>query len=199
MINGPSAVGKSTLVTGLQDRSPFPFLRFGVDELYRMVPPQWAGGTPNALHQHRGFAYAEAFADDGASLGRRIINGPDAVRMLYAMNAGVLGMVRAGQDVIIDGQPYEPDVSQELQRQLRTDARAGVLECSIIELTADGDGLVARQDAHAHPAGLALAQSRQGWLCPDPDLHLDTAGMTAPAVLDAVWKFLATRHDRIER
>lgn len=198
VVNGPSSVGKSTLVTGLQDRATFPFLRFGVDELYRMVPPQWAGGTPGALHRERGFAYAEAQADDGTPLGRQIVNGPDAVRMLEAMNAGVLGMVRAGQDVIVDGQAYEPVVSEDLHRMLRTAARSGVIECSIVELTADGDGLITRQAEHSRPAGLALSQSQRGWICPDPDLHLDTADKSAVAVQEAVWEFLVSRHPRLK-
>lgn len=198
VVNGPSSVGKSTLVTGLQDRADVPLLRFGVDELYRMVPPQWAGGTPGALHGERGFAYAEADAADGTPLGRQIVNGPDAVRMLRAMNAGVLGMVRAGHDVIVDGQAYESSVSGELHRLLRADARSGALECSIVELTADSGCLVARQGEHSRPAGLALSQAGRGWICPDPDLHLDTAERNAAEVLSAVWEFLTSRHPGLE-
>ncbi len=40
VVDGPSSVGKSTLVDGLQDLAAVPLLRFGVDELYRMVPAQ---------------------------------------------------------------------------------------------------------------------------------------------------------------
>ena len=63
VVNGPSAVGKSTLVTAIQDRAAVPLLRFGIDELYRMVPAQWAGGTPNAEHALVGFRYATADDD----------------------------------------------------------------------------------------------------------------------------------------
>lgn len=197
VVNGPSSVGKSTLVTGLQDRAWIPLLRFGADELYRMVPAEWAGGTAGARHADRGFSYGEVRADDGTPIGRQIVNGPDAVRMLRAMNAGVLGMVRAGHDVVVDGEAYEPGVNAELHEQLRLDARSGRSECSIVELTADVGGLVARQQVHAHPADLAVAQSRRGWICSDPDFHLDTTGRTAAEVLDTVWEFLAGRHPRL--
>jgi chloramphenicol 3-O-phosphotransferase len=193
VINGPSSVGKSTLVTGLQDRAAIPLLRFGVDELYRMVPAQWAGGTKDAAHADRGFRYeADVSADDTA--GRRIANGVDAVQMLHAMGAGVLGMVRAGHHVIVDGQAYEPEVNDEFHRSLRGASRAGELESSIVELTGGAADLLSRQARHAHPAGLAVSQSRRGPLCPDPDLMIDTTSRSGPEVLNQVWDWLLVRH-----
>lgn len=197
VVNGPSSVGKSTLVSGLQDLADVPMLRFGVDELYRMVPAQWAGGTSGARYADRGFSYRDARSDGGMPIGRRIDNGPDAVRMLHAMNAGVLGMVRAGHDVIVDGQAYEAEVNAELHRQLRDGIDAGEAECSIVELTADVDGLLDRQQRHAHPAELTESQARHGWICPDPDLHLDTASKAAEQVRTEVWEFLTCRHPRL--
>jgi chloramphenicol 3-O-phosphotransferase len=198
VVNGPSSVGKSTLVSGLQDLASVPLLRFGADELYRMVPSQWAGGTAGARHAERGFSYREVRSEDGSPIGRRIHNGPDAVRMLYAMNAGVLGMVTSGHDVIVDGEAYEPEVNTALHRELREAAQRAAIECSIIELTADIDGLLDRQQRHAHPAGLAESQSRQGWICQDPDLHVDTGGKSADDVRRDVWEFLVQRHPRLQ-
>src|SRR5699024_4227217 len=137
VVNGPSSVGKSTLVEGLQDLASVPLLRFGADELYRMVPAQWAGGTAGASHGEQGFSYREVLSEHGLPIGRRIHNGPDAVRMLHAMNAGVLGMVTAGHDVIVDGEAYEPEVNVDLHLRLRHAAHRGAVECSIVELTAD--------------------------------------------------------------
>lgn len=176
-----------------------PLLRFGADELYRMVPAQWAGGTSGARNGEWGFSYREVVSDDGSPIGRRIHNGPDAVRMLYAMNAGVLGMVNAGHDVIVDGEAYEPEVNAGLHRELREAARGGAIECSIVELTADIDGLLDRQQRHTHPAGLAESQSRRGWICQDPDLHVDTGGMSADEVRRDVWEFLVRRHPRLQQ
>ncbi len=131
-------------------------------------------------------------------MGRRICKGPDAVRMLRAMNAGVLGMVRAGHDVIVDGEAYEPEVNAELHGQLRGEAGSGAVDCSIVELTADVQGLLDRQQRHTHPAELAESQSRQGWICPDPDLHVDTGGKSTETVLRSVWQFLVRRHPQLQ-
>jgi chloramphenicol 3-O-phosphotransferase len=192
VVNGPSAVGKSTLVTAIQDRAAVPLLRFGIDELYRMVPAQWAGGTPDAEHADVGFRYVPAEDDP---TGRAIVNGRDAVQMLRALQAGVLGMVREGHHVIVDGQGYEPIVNAEFHDALRAANDHGGLEASIIELKAGNADLIGRQDQHQRPAGLALSQSRRGPICPDPDLLVDTSGQSRFAVFDSVWRWLSARHD----
>lgn len=198
VVNGPSSVGKSTLVGGLQELAAIPLLRFGSDELYRMVPARWTtGGASDGRHSEAGFSYREAISDDISALGKYIHNGPDAVRMLYAMNAGVTAMVQSGCDLIVDGQAYEPEVNAELHQKLRDTAKTGLIECSIVELTADAETLVARQERHAHPAELALPQSRRGWVCPDPDLHIDTRGKSADDVLRQAWDFLIDHHPRL--
>jgi hypothetical protein len=113
--------------------------------------------------------------------------------MLRALQAGVLGMLRAGHHVIVDGQAYEPTVNAEFHHALRAGNTAGI-ESSILELTARDADLVARQARHRHPAGLALSQSRRGPICPDPDLVLDTSGRSDAAVFGRVWRWLAGRH-----
>jgi chloramphenicol 3-O-phosphotransferase len=191
VVNGPSTVGKSTLVTAIQDRASVPLLRFGIDELYRMVPAQWAGGTPDAEHAEKGFRYVPADDDPTA---RAVANGDDAIQMLRALQAGVLGMVRAGHHVIVDGQGYEPMINAEFHDALRAARDDGGIESTVIELTAKDPDLIIRQGQHQHPAGLALSQSRRGPICPDPDLMLDTSGLSTAAVFDRVWRWLSGRH-----
>jgi chloramphenicol 3-O-phosphotransferase len=193
VVNGPSAVGKSTLVQKIQARSAIPLLRFGVDELYRMVPCEWAGGTRDPIHSKEGFSYQ--FLEDGEGNQLRvIINGPDAVRMLLGMNAATCGFLASGNHVIVDGQGYEPRVNEDLRlslKRMRTDGRA---EVSVIELTVSPGEIVTRQELHAHPAGIALAQLRSGPVDPDPDLLFDTTGLTPDRVFEEVWAWLASRH-----
>lgn len=168
-----------------------PLLRFGIDELYRMVPAQWAGGTSDAEHAEAGFRYVPA---DDDPTGRAIVNGPDAVQMLRALQAGVLGMVRAGHHVIVDGQGYEPMVNAEFHDTLRAAKAGSGIESSVIELTAEDPDLITRQGQHRRPAGLALSQSRRGPICPDADLMVDTSGLSTAAVFDRVWRWLSGRH-----
>jgi chloramphenicol 3-O-phosphotransferase len=191
VITGPSSVGKSTLVSGLQAVSAVPLLRFGVDELYRMVPADWAGGTRRARYGERGFRYA-ADPDNGPGA-QRIVNGVEALDMLRAHHAGVTGMLSAGHHVIVDGEAYEPALSREFHRDILSLQVRGV-QASFIGLRAAAEALTERQERHAHPAGLALGQAAVEGAFEDADLVLDTTQLPADAVLDRVRRWLSSRH-----
>jgi chloramphenicol 3-O-phosphotransferase len=194
VVNGPSAVGKSTLVTRIQDESAVPLLRFGVDEFYRTVPGPWAGGTPNARHRAAGFSYQDDVPGPDGTKHRQIVNGPDAVRMLRGMNAAVLGLLDSGNHVIVDGQAYQPDINQEFHESLEKFRDAGRAEVSVLELTTTPDAVLARQSVHSRPAGISLGQLLRGPICPAPDLLLDTAELSAAEVFKQVWSWLTARH-----
>ncbi|WP_040864224.1 phosphotransferase-like protein [Nocardia exalbida] len=183
VINGPSAAGKSTLTAAIQDRIEEPLLRFGVDELYRMVPDQWAGGVANARYAERGFTYQDVPAAPGV---RRIHNGVDAISMLYAMNSAVVGMLSAGVGVIVDGQAFEPSVNQDLENRLRELEAKGEARVAIIEIGAADDQLADRQRRHAHPVGLSLHHNTLPKQAARPDLIVDTTRMTSAEVADLV-------------
>lgn len=188
VVNGPSAVGKSTLTTAIQERAEVPLLRFGLDELFRMVPEPWGGGLPGARHADRGFRYEDVHGQDGV---RRIRTGVDGSRMLAAMNAAVVAMLESGQGVVVDGQAYETGATRDLEARLRALARGGSAVVAVIELRASDQDLAERQSRHCHPAGLSLFHARQPPQSAAPDLVVDTAGRDAEAVADAVWAWLA--------
>lgn len=193
VVNGPSAVGKSTLVSRIQDASEIPLLRFGIDQLYPMVPAQWAGGTPNARKSLEGFTYIDAEFDDAPG-GRTIRNGTDALRMLRAMNAAIIAVLNSGMNVIVDGQAYERDINDEFHKSLAEHASAGDIETTIIELTAGHETLLDRQSRHAHPADITIAQQRAGLLSSHPHLVLDTSQLSEDSVFARVWDLLVQRH-----
>ena len=217
VINGPSAAGKSTLTTAIQDRAERPLLRFGLDELFRMIPDHWGGGLPGARHSDLGFRYEDVELEaidlanarfDGVGTGgsrpngrdgvRRIRTGADGLRMLGAMNVAVVAMLRAGQGVIVDGQAFEPKANQDLESRLAELAREGGAAVAIVELrTADGD-LEDRQRRHEHPAGLSLFHNRQPPQSPDPDLVIETTGRDAAQVADVLWDWLVDFYPAIE-
>jgi chloramphenicol 3-O-phosphotransferase len=191
VINGPSAAGKSSLTAAIQDHSEAPLLRFGVDELYRMVPDQWAGGVPNARHAREGFTYQEVASMPGV---RRIENGQDALAMLYAMNAAILGILYSGVGVVVDGQPFEPEVNSDLEKRLRDLQAEGLAQVAIIEIAASDGQLVDRQLRHAHPVGLSLYHNSLPKQANEPDLVVDTTDMTAAQVSNLVCDWLDRRY-----
>jgi chloramphenicol 3-O-phosphotransferase len=187
VLNGPSAVGKSTLAKAVQDRLDEPLLRFGVDELYRMVPDQWAGGVADARFADRGFTYRDVAAVPGA---RRINNGADAVSMLFAMNSAIVGILSSGVGVVVDGQAFEPAVNEDFEKRLRELEAGGLARIAIIELAAADDRLADRQERHAHPAGLSLHQNSLPKQAETSDLVVDTTHMSATEVADLVCDWL---------
>ena len=193
VINGPSAAGKSTLTTAIQDRAEVPLLRFGLDELFRMVPDHWGGGLPGARHADLGFRYENIDGydgDDGDDGVRRIRTGPDGMLMLRAMNAAITAMLQAGQGVIVDGQAFEPEANRDLDTRLRELGRRNAAAVAVVELRADDGALADRQRRHRHPAGLSLFHNSLPPQSAEPDLVLDTTGRDAAQVADLLWDWL---------
>jgi chloramphenicol 3-O-phosphotransferase len=187
VINGPSAAGKSTLAAAIQDHFEVPLLRFGVDELYRMVPDQWAGGVRNARHADRGFTYQTVPDRPGV---RRINNGVDAIAMLYAMNSAIAGILVSGMGVVVDGQAFEPQVNSDLEKRLRDLQAEGLAQVAMIELVASDEQLAERQRQHAHPVGLSLYHSSLPKQAGQPDLVVDTTEMDVAHVAKFVCDWL---------
>lgn len=195
VVNGPSAVGKSTLAAVIQDHVDEPLLRFGVDELYRMVPGQWAGGVEDARHAERGFTYQDVPTMPGA---RQINNGPEAIAMLLAMNAAIVAMLTAGVGVIVDGQAFEPTVNADLEERLQDLRARGLARVAIVELAVTDEPLADRQKRHAHPVGLSLHQNTLPKQAAKPDLVVDTTDMSDIEVAEFVcaWLDKDSRTDR---
>ncbi|MGW2094199.1 phosphotransferase-like protein [Promicromonospora sukumoe] len=197
VVNGPSAAGKSTLTTALQDRAELPLLRFGLDELFRMIPDHWGGGLPGARHSDLGFRYEAVDGIEGRDGVRRIRTGPDGMLMLAAMNAAVTAMLRVGQGVIVDGQAFEPEANRDLEARLAALDQEGAAAVAVVELRTADDDLEDRQRRHEHPAGLSLFHNRQPPQSPDPDLVVDTTGRDAAQVADLVWDWLVAFHPAV--
>ncbi|MEU4360487.1 chloramphenicol phosphotransferase [Promicromonospora sp. NPDC023987] len=196
VINGPSAAGKSTLTTTIQDRAEVPLLRFGLDELFRMVPDHWSGGLPEARHSDLGFRYEDVEGRDGV---RRIRTGPDGRLMLAAMNAAIAAMLRAGQGVIVDGQAFEPEANHDLEAQLGELDRQGSAVVAIVELKTDDSELEDRQRRHQHPAGLSLFHNSRPPQSANPHLVIDTTGLDATQVADVLWGWLVVTYPTIQK
>ncbi|MEU3014629.1 phosphotransferase-like protein [Nocardia asteroides] len=48
-LNGTSSAGKTTLARAIQDESEVPFVYWGIDTLFGLVPPKWGGGVDGPL------------------------------------------------------------------------------------------------------------------------------------------------------
>lgn len=56
LLNGISSAGKTTLARAIQDESDVPFVYWGIDTLFGLIPPNWGGGRDGPLSRD-GFWY----------------------------------------------------------------------------------------------------------------------------------------------
>ncbi|WP_255220971.1 chloramphenicol phosphotransferase CPT family protein [Nocardia cyriacigeorgica] len=49
LLNGTSSAGKTTVARAIQDESGVPFVYWGIDTLFGLVPPNWGGGRDGPL------------------------------------------------------------------------------------------------------------------------------------------------------
>ncbi|MCR1785887.1 hypothetical protein KVF89_25355 [Nocardioides carbamazepini] len=192
IVNGPSAVGKSTLTSGLQQLSHEPLLRFGVDEFYKTIPAKWLAGTPNNLGK-RGFQYVEHGETASGIRLRNLESGVEAIQMLLVMNVAIEAMLRAGASLIVDGQTFDQPVTTDLWRRLKMLEKEGVSMPLFIELSADPRTIDKRNSRHAHPSYIGVYQSTLASQNHEVDLQLDTSALSAPQVLQRVVLYLESR------
>ncbi|QIS10863.1 chloramphenicol phosphotransferase CPT family protein [Nocardia arthritidis] len=108
-LNGTSSAGKTTLAKAIQDESDIPFVYWGIDTLFGLVPPNWGGGRDGPLSRD-GFWYDRTGRDaDGHPL-VVIRYGPVGRRMLRSACAAAAEFARGGNHLVIDEMLLTPDL-----------------------------------------------------------------------------------------
>ena len=98
-INGPSSVGKTTLVKALQEKLEPPFLHLGIDKVIGFMPKKvnsWEAGT-----EARGFSWKASIDPTGHPI-QELEIGPFAHKMVLALKEIVLTLAQMGHCIIID-------------------------------------------------------------------------------------------------
>jgi chloramphenicol 3-O phosphotransferase len=107
-LNGTSSAGKTTLARAIQDESDTPFVYWGIDTLFSLVPPNWGGGRDGPLSRH-GFWYDRTTDADGhPSVVVRY--GDVGRRMLRSAQTAAATFARGGDNLVIDELLLSPDL-----------------------------------------------------------------------------------------
>jgi chloramphenicol 3-O phosphotransferase len=101
-LNGTSSAGKTTLARAIQDESDSPFVHWGVDTLFGLVPANWGGGRDGPLSRD-GFWYDRT--DPEAVVVRY---GRVGLRMLRSACVAAAAFARGGDNVVIDEMLLSP-------------------------------------------------------------------------------------------
>ncbi|MER7454277.1 chloramphenicol phosphotransferase [Nocardia beijingensis] len=107
-LNGTSSSGKTTLARAIQDESDIPFVYWGIDTLFHLVPPNWGGGRGGPLSRE-GFWYDRGRDADGSP--KVVIRyGEVGWRMLRNACAAAAAFAHGGDHLVIDEMLLTPDL-----------------------------------------------------------------------------------------
>ncbi len=178
-LNGCTSAGKTSIARALQAELPTPFLRFGIDDAFAMLPRR--------LHnQPDGF-----FFDTDARGHIRLNHGPFGFATLKAHARAAAAIAAQGLDLILDEVVLEESLRQDWHAQL-----AGLpvfmvgVHCDLAELERReqqrGDRLIGQARGQID---LVHAQMRY-------DLEIDTTSTPPEASAAAIAAALAPWHKR---
>lgn len=108
-LNGTSSAGKTSLAQAIQEESDTPFVYWGIDTLFQLVPPKWGGGLDGPLSRV-GFWYDRTGTDEDGTPFVVVRHGPVGRRMLESGCVAAAAFARGGDDVVIDEMLLTPDL-----------------------------------------------------------------------------------------
>ncbi|CCH30927.1 hypothetical protein BN6_36320 [Saccharothrix espanaensis DSM 44229] len=147
-LNGTSSAGKTSLARAIQDESGTPFVYWGVDTLFGLVPPNWGGGRDGPL-SHDGFRYDRTGRDADGQPTVVIRYGEVGRRMLRSARAAAVAFAHGGDDLVIDELLLTPDLMPEWLAALSG------LDVLLVGVTCPLEVAERRERVRAHPIGLA--------------------------------------------
>lgn len=178
-LNGTSSAGKSTLARAVQDESDVPFVYWGIDTLFGLVPPKWGGGVDGPLSRD-GFWYDRGGSDPDGHPRVVIRYGPVGRRMLESACRAAAAFAQGGDHLIVDEMLLTPDLLA-----VWLDALAG-LRVQLVAVTCPQAVADQRELSRRSPKGLARGHFHQVHEHGQPyDLTVDTNTAT-PAELARV-------------
>ena len=152
-LNGTSSAGKTTLARAIQDESDTPFVYWGIDTLFSLVPPNWGGGRDGPLSRD-GFWYDRTGGDADGHPSVVIRYGEVGRRMLRSAQIAAAAFAHGGDDLVIDELLLTPDLLPTWM-----DALSG-LEVLLVCVTCPLAVAEQRERDRRNPNGLARGHYR---------------------------------------
>jgi chloramphenicol 3-O phosphotransferase len=114
ILNGPSSVGKSSIVKAFQLQQKTPWLATGIDHLYvGVIPPHWLDDKP----EHHAIMTIKTTEDQDGKIVTAVF-GPEGKKVIKGMHRAIAAYAHAGNNVIVDYIKYEPAWLEDLQNAL---------------------------------------------------------------------------------
>lgn len=182
ILNGPSAVGKSSIIKAFQDKQDTLWLGMGIDSLFVGVMAMKYMLDPK-YNVMQGFPTEDA----GGKLFTLYI-GPEGQKIIKGMNHAIAAYARAGNNVIVDYITYDPAWITDLQNSLRG------IKTIYVGVTASLETIQQREKARGTSPeghGRSLYESvHKGW---DYDLTINTDNITPDDAAKQIIQYLAQK------
>lgn len=179
ILNGPSAVGKSSIIKAFQDKQNKPWLGMGIDNLFVGVLPIKCLLDPS-YNVMQGFATEDA----GGKLFTLHI-GSEGQKIIRGMHRAIAAYAHTGNNVIVDYITYCSTWIADLQSSLRG------INTVYIGVTASLTTIQQREKARGTSPeghGRSLYESvHKGW---NYDLMLDTDAITPDQAAERIMQYL---------
>jgi len=115
ILNGPSSVGKSSIIKAFQEKQNTPWLGTGIDHLYvGVIPPSWLDDKP----EHHAIMTIETSEDkDGKKIVKAVF-GPEGQKVIKGMHQAIAAYANSGNNVIVDYIKYDPAWIEDFKKAL---------------------------------------------------------------------------------
>jgi len=182
ILNGPSAVGKSSIIKAFQDKQDTPWLGMGIDNLFVGVVSMKFLLDPK-YNVMQGFATED---ESGKLFTLQI--GCEGQKIIKGMHRAIAAYARTGNNVIVDYITYDPTWIADLQSSLKG------INTVYVGVTASLETIQQREKARGTSPeghGRSLYESvHKGW---NYDLTINTDNITPDQVVDHITQYLAKK------
>ncbi|MFA6263688.1 MAG: hypothetical protein WCW33_04340 [Candidatus Babeliales bacterium] len=114
ILNGPSSVGKTSIIKAFQAKQPTPWLGTGIDHLYiGVIPPHWLDDKP----EHHAIMTTTTVSDQEGPIVTAVF-GPEGQKVIKGMHRAIAAYAHAGNNVIVDYIQYDPAWITDLKEAL---------------------------------------------------------------------------------
>ena len=181
ILNGPSSVGKSSIIKEFQAKQTTPWLGTGIDHLYiGVIPPIWLDDKP----EHHAIMTVEKTEDKEGPMVKAIF-GPEGQKVIKGMHCAIAAYANAGNNVIVDYIKYDPEWITDLQKVLQD------IKVIWVGVNASLESIEQREkNRGTSPQGHARSHYDTVHKGISYDLKLDTDSLTSEQAADQIVEFL---------
>ena len=180
ILNGPSSVGKSSIVKAFQAKQTTPWLETGIDHLYvGVIPPMWLDDKP----EHHTIMTIETSEDKDGKMVTAVF-GPEGRKVIKGMHRAIAAYAHVGNNLLVDYIKYEPEWLLDLQEALKG------LNVIWVGVTAPLEVITEREKKRGtSPAGHARSHYQSVHQNMPYDLMIDTSLLTPEQAADKIMEF----------